>query len=46
LRTTIPAKPQQFEFINSCQGGKNTHLYRLDNVDPNPPEATNIYRLR
>ena len=30
----------------SCQGGKNTHLYKLPNIDPNPPAATNIYRLR
>jgi hypothetical protein len=36
----------EFEFINSCQGGLNSHLYHLDNVDPNPPAATNIYRLR
>lgn len=35
-----------FEFINSCQGGKNTHLYGLQNVDPDPPAATNVYRLR
>lgn len=36
----------EFEFINSCQGGANTKLYNLQRVDPNPPQATNIYRLR
>jgi hypothetical protein len=37
---------KEFEFINSCQGGLNTHLYNLANIDPNPPAATNMYRLR
>ncbi|KAF8073208.1 hypothetical protein HT031_000869 [Scenedesmus sp. PABB004] len=36
----------EFELLNSCQGGLNTHLYNLPNVDPHPPASTNIYRLR
>jgi hypothetical protein len=35
-----------FEFVNSVQGGLNTHLYGLPNVDPHPPASTNIYKLR
>jgi len=29
----------EFEFINSCQGGQNSHLYNLQGVDPNPPQV-------
>jgi hypothetical protein len=37
---------ENFEFINSCQGGHNIDLYGLQGLDPNPPAATNLYRLR
>ena len=41
-----PLRTHTHPMMRSCQGGLNTHLYNLQNVDPNPSAATNIYRLR
>ena len=43
--STPPAEPYPPP-LPSLQGGLNTHLYGLPNIDPHPPAATNIYRLR
>jgi hypothetical protein len=41
------AEPSQgFEFINSCQGGKNFLIYGIPSKVENPADGFNIYRVR
>ena len=37
---------QEFEFINSCQGGMNSLIFGMPTPVTNPPEGFNMYRLR
>jgi thiocyanate desulfurase len=37
---------QSFEFINSCQGGKNSMIYGIPTNIEAPAEGFNIYRVR
>ncbi len=37
---------QEFEFINSCQGGMNSLIYGMPTPVTDPPEGFNMYRIR
>jgi hypothetical protein len=37
---------QEFEFINSCQGGMNSLIYGMPTAVTDPPPGFNMYRVR
>ncbi len=37
---------QEFEFINSCQGGMNSLIYGMPTSVTDPPPGFNMYRVR
>ncbi len=37
---------EEFEFINSCQGGKNSLIFGIPTPVTDPPEGFNMYKVR